>query len=63
MPDDVKTLAQETEARIKAGFDPFTGPIAKQDGSPWLSQKEVAKDKVLLGMSFFVKGIDEKLPQ
>lgn len=63
MPDDVKKLAQETEAKIKAGFNPFTGPIARQDGSPWLGQGEVAQDEVLLGMNFFVKGIDKKLPQ
>ena len=34
MPDDVKKLAEETEAKIKSGeFEPFTGPIKKQDGS------------------------------
>lgn len=63
MPDDVKKLAEDTEAKIKAGFNPFTGPISKQDGTSWLSKGEVAKDSVLLGMGFFVKGIDEKLPQ
>jgi basic membrane lipoprotein Med (substrate-binding protein (PBP1-ABC) superfamily) len=33
MPDDVKKMAEETEAKIKGGWNPFTGPIAKQDGT------------------------------
>jgi basic membrane protein A and related proteins len=64
MPDDVKKLAEETEAKIKSGeFNPFTGPIARQDGSEWLKPGEVAEDSVLLGMNFYVKGVDDKLPQ
>jgi simple sugar transport system substrate-binding protein len=64
MPDDVKKLAEETEARIKSGeFEPFTGPIAKQDGSEWLKAGQEADDATLLGMNFYVKGVDDKLPQ
>lgn len=64
MPDDVKKLAEETEAKIKSGeFKPFTGPIAKQDGSEWLKAGETADDGTLLGMNFYVKGVDDKLPQ
>lgn len=64
MPDDVKKAAEEAEAKIKSGeFNPFTGPIAKQDGSEWLKQGEVAEDGVLLGLNFYVKGVDDKLPQ
>jgi simple sugar transport system substrate-binding protein len=64
MPDDVKKLAEETEAKIKSGeFDPFTGPIAKQDGSEWLKAGERADAGTLLGMNFYVKGVDDKLPQ
>jgi simple sugar transport system substrate-binding protein len=64
MPDDVKKLAEETEAKIKSGeFHPFTGPIAKQDGSEWLKAGEKAEDGVLLGLNFYVKGVDDKLPQ
>jgi basic membrane lipoprotein Med (substrate-binding protein (PBP1-ABC) superfamily) len=38
MPDDVKAMAEETEAKITSGeFHPFTGPIMKQDGSEWLA--------------------------
>ena len=64
MPDDVKKLAEETEAKIKSGeFNPFTGPITKQDGTEWLKAGEVSDDGTLLGMNFYVKGVDDKLPQ
>jgi len=64
MPDDVKAMAEETEAKITSGeFHPFTGPIKKQDGSEWLAEGEVAEDGVLAGMNFYVEGIDDQLPQ
>ncbi|MEO3385841.1 BMP family ABC transporter substrate-binding protein [Mesorhizobium sp. CAU 1741] len=64
MPDEVKKLAEETEAKIKSGeFNPFTGPITKQDGSQWLADGEVAEDGVLLGLNFYVAGVDDQLPQ
>jgi len=63
MPDDVKALAEATEKKIAGGWNPFTGPVSKQDGSPWLKDGEVADDGTLLGMNFYVKGIDDKLPQ
>ena len=64
MPDDVKKLAEETEAKIKSGeFNPYTGPINKQDGTPWLAAGEVADDGFLLGLNFYVEGVDDQLPQ
>ncbi|MGX5803651.1 BMP family ABC transporter substrate-binding protein [Bradyrhizobium sp. Arg314] len=63
MPDDVKAMAQATEKKIAGGWNPFTGPVSKQDGSAWLKDGEVADDGTLLGMNFYVKGIDDKLPQ
>jgi basic membrane protein A and related proteins len=64
MPDDVKKLAEETQAKITSGaFKPFTGPIKKQDGSVWLKEGETADDAAILGMNFYVAGIDDKLPQ
>ncbi|MGC4023947.1 MAG: BMP family ABC transporter substrate-binding protein [Mesorhizobium sp.] len=63
LPEDVVKMAQETEAKIKGGWNPFTGPIAKQDGSEFLAAGAVADDKTLLGMNFYVKGVDDKLPQ
>ncbi|AZV21899.1 MULTISPECIES: BMP family ABC transporter substrate-binding protein [unclassified Mesorhizobium] len=63
MPDDVKAMAEATEKKIADGWNPFTGPIAKQDGTPWLKDGEVADDGTLLGMNFYVKGVDDKLPK
>ena len=64
MPDDVKAAAEEAQAKITSGeLNPFTGPIKKQDGSEWLKAGEVAEDGVLLGLNFYVAGVDDKLPQ
>ncbi|MDN2566335.1 BMP family ABC transporter substrate-binding protein [Aquibium sp. A9E412] len=63
MPDDVKQMAEEVEAKIKSGeFHPFTGPVNKQDGSAWLAEGDTASDEELLGMNFYVEGVDDKLP-
>ena len=64
IPSDVKNLALKTIDDIKSGkTHPFTGPIDKQDGSQWLADGEVANIKDLIGMNFYVKGIDSKIPQ
>jgi simple sugar transport system substrate-binding protein len=64
MPDDVKAMAMETEAKIKSGeLKPFTGPLNKQDGTPWLKEGESADDGTILGMNFYIEGVDDKLPQ
>lgn len=63
MPDDAKALAEATKKKIAGGWNPFTGPINKADGSTWLKPGQVAKDSVLLGMNFYVQGVGSKLPQ
>ncbi|KZL17565.1 Purine-binding protein precursor [Pseudovibrio axinellae] len=64
IPQDVADEAAQTLAAIKAGdLKPFTGPITKQDGSVFLKEGESAEDGVLLSMNFYVKGIDDKLPE
>lgn len=64
MPDDVKKLALDTQDKIKSGvFEPFTGPVSRQDGSAWLADGEVAKAEDVLNMDFYVKGIDDAMPQ
>lgn len=64
MADDVAKAAQELQDKITANtFEPFTGPITKQDGSEWLKEGEKADIGTLLGMNFYVKGVDDKLPQ
>jgi basic membrane protein A len=64
MPDDVKKMAVDTEAAITDGkLYPFKCPIMGQDG------KEVEckggdhlADGQVLGMNFYVKGIDDAIP-
>ena len=64
MPDDVAEMAKKTEASIRNNeFEPFTGPVMKQDGTVWLKDGEKADIGTLLGMDFYVKGVDDKLPQ
>ncbi len=64
MPDDVKALAEATEAKISSGeFHPFTGPIYDQAGELRVKEGEVADDGMLLGMDWYIKGIDAELPK
>ncbi|MEM8837870.1 MAG: BMP family ABC transporter substrate-binding protein [Pseudomonadota bacterium] len=63
MPDDVADAAAKLAESIKTDtFHPFTGPIFKQDGTPWLKEGEVADDAALASMNFYVKGVDDTLP-
>jgi simple sugar transport system substrate-binding protein len=64
IPADVVELAKATEEKIKSGeFHPFTGPLNKQDGTQFLKEGEVISDKDLLGMNFYVEGIEGSLPK
>ena len=64
LPDDVVAMAKETQAKITSGeFHPFTGPIYKQDGSMAIGEGEHLDDGTLLGMNWYVKGVDDKLPE
>ncbi|MBL3585399.1 BMP family ABC transporter substrate-binding protein [Rhodovulum sulfidophilum] len=64
VPEDVKAEALTLKAALASGdYHPFTGPLNKQDGSPWLAEGEVADDATLLGMNFFVEGLTGEIPQ
>lgn len=64
VPADVKAEALAMIDAIAAGdYHPFTGPINKQDGSPWLADGEVSDDGTLLGMNFYVEGLTGDVPQ
>ncbi len=64
VPADVKAEAEAMRDAIAArAYHPFTGPINKQDGSPWLAEGQVAPDGDLLGMMFYVEGIKGDIPQ
>ena len=64
MPDDVAEEAAKTEAAIRAGtLLPFAGPIYKQNGELVVGEGDALTDEQLLGMNWYVKGIDDKLPE
>ena len=64
LPADVVKMAQDTEAKIKSGeLHPFKGPVYKQDGSEALPAGKNLDDGTLLGMNWYVKGVDGQLPQ
>ncbi|WP_322514422.1 BMP family ABC transporter substrate-binding protein [Rhodopseudomonas palustris] len=64
MPEDVKKLAAETEAGIIDGnIKPFACPIRDQDGKDIECKGgDRLDDSQILGMNFFVEGIDDKVP-
>jgi basic membrane protein A len=65
MPDDVKKMAEETEAAIKTHkLNPFKCPVYGQDGKEIECKGNGAlSDEQVLGMNFYVKGIEDKIPQ
>ena len=64
VPADVKEEALALKESIASGeYHPFTGPLNKQDGSPFLGEGETADDGTLAGMNFYVEGIEGEIPQ
>ncbi|HEX6093684.1 MAG TPA: BMP family ABC transporter substrate-binding protein [Dongiaceae bacterium] len=64
MPEDVAKMAAETTEKIRSGqLNPFTGPITKQDGTVVGEAGKPLPDGDVLGMNWYVKGIDDQLPQ
>jgi basic membrane protein A len=64
IPGDVKKKAMETEAAITAGtLHPFKCPVVAQDGKTVECKGGThLDDGQILGMNFYVKGVDDKIP-
>jgi simple sugar transport system substrate-binding protein len=63
MPDDVKKMAMDAEAAIIAGtLHPFKCPVTGQDGKPVECKGAHLEPGQILGMNFYVKGVDDKIP-
>jgi basic membrane protein A len=64
MPGDVKKTAETTEAAIIAGtLHPFKCPVIGQDGKAIECKNgKNLEDGQILGMNFYVKGVDDKVP-
>ena len=65
MPDDVKKMAEETFAAIKAKkLNPFECPILDQDGKAVeCKDGKALTDEQITSMNWYVKGVDDKLPK
>ncbi|MBO6896727.1 MAG: BMP family ABC transporter substrate-binding protein [Shimia sp.] len=66
VPADVKAEALAlVDALADGSYHAFTGPLNKQDGTPWLAEGETAQDygdDGLAGMNFYVEGITAEIP-
>jgi simple sugar transport system substrate-binding protein len=63
VPAEAKAEAEAMRDAIASGaYHPFTGPINKQDGTPWLAEGEIADDGTLAGLNLYVEGIEGSIP-
>ena len=63
VPADLKAKVENAKSGLKDGsFAIWKGPIAANDGKEMLKKGDVADDKWLDGINFFVKGVEGKVP-
>jgi basic membrane protein A and related proteins len=63
VPADLKAKVDTVKAGLKDGsFAIWKGPIVDNSGKEQLKKDEVADDKFLGGVKFFVKGVEGKVP-
>jgi basic membrane protein A len=63
VPAETKEQVEKIKAGLKDGsFAVWKGPIVGQDGKEVLKKDEVADDKFMSGIMFYVKGVDGKVP-
>jgi basic membrane protein A len=63
VPADVKAKVDAVKSGLKDGsYVIWKGPIVSNDGKEVLKKDEVADDKFLGGVNFFVKGVEGKVP-
>jgi len=63
VPEDVKKLVEERKAGLKDGsFVIWKGPIRDQAGKEMLPKDQVAEDKWMHDIKWYVKGVEGKVP-
>jgi simple sugar transport system substrate-binding protein len=63
VPAETKAKVDEVKAGLKAGtFSIWKGPLVDNTGKTILKDGEVADDKFLSGVMFYVKGVQGKVP-
>ena len=64
VPADAAKAFEEKKAALTAGtFAPFTGPIKDQSGAVKYAAGVKAPEKDLMGMNFYVQGVDGAIPK
>jgi basic membrane protein A len=63
VPAETKAKVEQIKAGLKDGsFSIWKGSITDQDGKERIKSGEVAEPKFLLGINFYVKGVEGKVP-
>jgi basic membrane protein A len=63
VPEEVKTKVNTVKAGLKDGsFVIWKGPITDNTGKEVVKAGEKADDKFMLGIDFYVKGVQGKVP-
>jgi basic membrane protein A and related proteins len=63
VPADIKAKVDTVRAGLKDGsFHPWKGPVVDQAGKTVVEKDQVPDDKFMLGINFYVKGVDGKVP-
>lgn len=64
VPEDVKAAAEVIKEGIVDGsMHPFQGPIKNQAGEEVVAEGEILSDEILLGMDYYVEGVQGSLPK
>ncbi|MCI3923720.1 BMP family ABC transporter substrate-binding protein [Paenibacillus sp. TRM 82003] len=64
VPDDIKTLIEDTKAKIISGeFNVFSGPIVDTEGTVRVEEGQTMSDEVIYSTDWFVKGVEGTIPQ
>ena len=64
VPEDVKEAAEVIKEGIVDGsLHPFQGPINDQGGEEIVAEGETLDDEALLGMNYYVEGVQGELPK
>ncbi len=63
VPADIRAKVDSIRAGLKEGsYHIWKGPITGQDGKEVLKDGEVADDKFLHGINFYIKGVEGRVP-
>ena len=63
VPADIKAKVEAAKAGMKDGsFHPWKGPVVDQAGKTVVEKDTTPDDKFMLGINFYVKGVDGKVP-